>query len=212
MPPSITDLRERTSFLEKTTRYVFSLNIWLTFDCPRPNAGWDGRLRARGARPEEIDRVQGPLASGKHRDQTADSFHVIDEELTTTVDGGVHEMPLLQVNDLQDWITVERGGILDLAGRCRLRSDDDARISMSYSGVVRLGFSGERMLCASDGEPSGSAQIAAQFESDRPRYRWLTQAQFIGFGAASVRIPTRPGEPYAWVKTLGLSLDFYSAI
>jgi hypothetical protein len=196
--PAITDIRERTAFLEKSTRYVFSMELRLAFACPtRPGAS-DGRLRAERADPPALNH--------------ADTYHVIDDELITTVDGAVHESPLLLVEELLDWISIGPSGVLSLNGRGRLRSDDDARISMSYSGVVRLGLRGGKLLLQDGGAPQGVVQLAAQFESDRPRYRWLTQAQFIGFGTAACAQPGEPDRRAVVRKTLTLSLDFYSAM
>jgi hypothetical protein len=123
----------------------------------------------------------------------------------------VHELPLFRVVELHDWLCLEEEGILNLDGRARLQTDDGASISMAYSGVVRLGFDGSNALLTA-GNPSGSAQIATRYDVDRPRYRWLTLSQLIGFGSAVVADcdPAAPGKP-SKKKVLLLSVDLYSA-
>jgi hypothetical protein len=200
--------RERTFFLEKQTRYVFSLELYLAFDRECSSLfSCDLRVRAqlptrgdREAAAEAIPRTgQIPLqrdAAGAH------TYHVLNEELTTTVDGAVHELPLMRLLDLQDWITLRGDGLLELDGRALLETDDQATISMLYDGVVRL-----------DPETgtAGRVHLATRYEVDRPRYRWLTQSQLVGFGQAHL-LPGAPAvRPQPGRSVLALSVDLYSA-
>jgi hypothetical protein len=210
-----TDWRERTAFLPKQTRYVFSLDLRLAFDqTSLSGLGPDVRVRAGTPRAEDLaaalaGRSQASPGRGTEPEHlaVADTYHVLNEELTTTVDGAVHELPLAQVVDVQDWLTVEESGVVGLSGRARLLTDDWASISMLYGGVVRLGFAGARSLISERGEARGGAQVATRYEVDRPRYRWLSQAQLVGFGEATL-VPV-PGRN---TKILTLSLDLYSAL
>lgn len=218
-----TDWRERTEFLDKRTLYVFSLELRLQISIGQRVVSGE-RLRAVAADPT---RVAADVASATQLraapppiENLADTYHVLNDELTTTVDGAVHELPLARVVDLQDWLTARGMGTFDLDGRVRLSTHDHASISMLYGGVLRLGWQQGDLLAVRQASPRGSAQLVARFEVDRPKYRWLSQAQLIGFAEAKVadalalRPPAAAGvagidEP---IKVLTLSVDFYSAL
>jgi hypothetical protein len=211
-----TDWRERTAFLEKRTVYVFSLDMFLNFDPTQVSAIGQGlRLRAGLRDPDAatVEKHRESWQQGKARrfwpePEFADSYHALNEELFTSVDGSTHEVPVARVVELQDWMTVRPSGVVELDGRASLVTNDQANISMAYHGVVHLGYSGANRLLY-DGATSGSARLVTLFEVDRPRYRWLTQVQLVGFAEATVY---GLGKVNATDKVMLLSTDFYSAL
>ena len=107
-------------------------------------------------------------------------------------------------------------GTFDLDGRVRLNTHDHASISMLYGGVLRLGWRQGDALLEPGVKLQGSVQMVARFEVDRPKYRWLSQAQLVGFGEATVSDPPATGGPQPAAKIVNkivnLSIDFYSAL
>ncbi len=203
-----TDWRERTEFLDKRTLYVFSLELYLQVDAGGKVTPGD-RVRAAAADAAQVAVLRDAQPA---LGLLADTYHVLNDELTTTVDGAVHELPLARVADLQDWWTARGMGTFDLDGRVRLSTHDHASISMLYGGVLRLGWRQGESLLEPGVKLQGSLQMVARFEVDRPKYRWLSQAQLVGFGEATVSDPhaTSGGTPAA--KIINLSVDFYSAL
>jgi hypothetical protein len=203
-----TDWRERTEFLEKRTLYVFSLELYLQADAgPRVEQG--DRVRAAAADPAQVAVLRDAQPGAG---LLADTYHVLNDELTVTVDGAVHELPLARVADLQDWWTARGMGTFDLDGRARLSTHDQASISMLYGGVLRLGWRQGDGLLEPGVKLQGSVQMVARFEVDRPKYRWLSQAQLVGFGEATVTDPRATGGAQPAAKIINLSIDFYSAL
>jgi len=207
-----TDWRERTEFLEKRTLYVFSLELYLQADAG-PKVSQGDRVRASAAEPVQVALLRDVQPGAG---LLADTYHVLNDELTVTVDGAVHELPLARVAELQDWLTARGMGTFDLDGRVRLNTHDHASISMLYGGVLRLGWRQGDALLEPGVKLQGSVQMVARFEVDRPKYRWLSQAQLVGFGEATVsdpRVDSRGGgaaRPAA--RIINLSIDFYSAL
>jgi len=205
-----------TEFLEKRSLYVFSIDLNLSIDGNAlARRAFEERIRATSATSSDVlnafarDRG-GPAAlpgAVAARDSMADTYHVLNDELTTSVDDAVHELPVAKVADIQDSLTDLGGGVLRVDGRARLLTDDDATISMLYCGAIRLGFSGAASLRGADGKAEGTVHLATRYETDRSKYRWLSQAQLIGFGKVSV-LPLLPEQ----LKILSLSVDLYSML
>jgi len=203
-----TDWRERTEFLEKRTLYVFSLELYLQANAGQKVSQGE-RVRATVADPAQLAVLRDAQPAGG---LLSDTYHVLNDELTTTVDGAVHELPLARVADLQDWLTARGMGTFDLDGRVRLSTHDHASISMLYGGVLRLGWRQGDALLERGVKLRGSVQMVARFEVDRPKYRWLSQAQLVGFGEATVSDAHAAGGPAPAAKIINLSIDFYSAL
>jgi hypothetical protein len=198
-----TDWRERTKFLDKRLLYAFSLELRTSIDLGL-TAQSGARIRTRPAPARALGNPKGKARAVSPPVDHSDTYHVLNDQLIVSVDGATHEVPLTKVVDHQDVLTDVGGGVFDLNGRARLVTDDQASISMLYTGVVRLGFDGELVFTEPDQQATGSVQLAIQCEADRPKYRWLSQAQLIAFGEARTRT-------VASEKILSLSLDLYSA-
>lgn len=67
-----------------------------------------------------------------------------------------------------DWVTIGPKGEMRLDVRFLVRTDDDALIYVTYTGLLN----------------DGRALSAPLFETDDERYRWLNSVQGIGVGSA----------------------------
>lgn len=90
------------------------------------------------------------------------------------VTGGHFEGPRLKgliEGPAGDWVTVRADGSSKLDVRLTLRTDDEAVILMTYSGIGLRSEAGDVLLRA-----------APLFETGDSRYAWLNHVQAVGIG------------------------------
>lgn len=83
-----------------------------------------------------------------------------------------------------DWQTLRSDGAVVLDARILLRTDDDALIAMTYSGL-RHGPAEvmERLGRGEDVDPSAYYfRVQASFATSAPRYEWLNRVLAVGTG------------------------------
>jgi hypothetical protein len=93
-----------------------------------------------------------------------------------------------------DWALLREDsdiGVIDV--RLIIRTDDDATIHSTYSGVFPAGPRGYRRLLSekpklgTEEQPFvGSLVITPRYETDHPDYKWLLDHQCVGFGQVNV--------------------------
>lgn len=201
---------ERTDLLPRRTAYVFSLDVSYAVASASIALFEDGfalPARARATRGWS-------------------TYHVFDEDLVTTADGVVREVPRVRVVTGSDRMLLDRNGVVNLNGRLMLQSEPGSGLSLQYGGVLKLPGLRARLRrlfappSSDDDEPGaapgveGTVFVATRHESPQTKFRWLVQNQLIGFGTARAVAPAgeprKPGDPRAdW--SIDLSIDLYSA-
>lgn len=90
-----------------------------------------------------------------------------------------------------DWQTLRSDGAVLLDARIVLRTDDEATIGMSYTGI-RHGPA-DVMARLGRGEPVDASEyyfrIVGRFDTSAPRYEWLNRIAAVGTGT---RLPKGP--------------------
>jgi len=103
------------------------------------------------------------------------------------ITGGTFEGPLLRgevVPGGADWQVVHSNALVTLTATYALRTDDGALIAVTNSGFRRADPA--LMAALARGEEVDQRQIyfrtTARFETEAPRYRWLSDYLFVGSG------------------------------
>jgi hypothetical protein len=109
----------------------------------------------------------------------------IGPRTVVAVTGGTFEGPKLRGKVMSpgaDWPLVINQSLRVLDVRTLLVTDDDARIYMTYRGIIYTpGGQGERYW-----------RTVPIFETDSKKYEWLTQAVFVGVSfSVPQRVPYR---------------------
>lgn len=82
-----------------------------------------------------------------------------------------------------DWLTVRKDGVGQLALRTTCETDDGAVIAYSFTGIIDLGESGYEDLLAGKLAPDGTwFRSAPKLETAHPAYTWLNRLQCVGIG------------------------------
>jgi hypothetical protein len=120
-----------------------------------------------------VARLRTPIVlrgvpAGQRRIVEVDSGEITGDRLTATLEG----------TSAADWMTLSVDGTANLDVRAVIRTHDDARIIISYSGVAD--FSKGR-----SSEGLAPLYIVPRFETGDERYRWLNTIQAVGKGELS---------------------------
>ncbi len=159
----------RTHFIDHSLLYLFSASLEFSLAIEQVGLGAEG-ARVNVLCVPESSRVYNIL---RERSLGAPGFETLTGALVTGEDSGV-----LREDDV---------AIANV--RATLRTDDGALIETKYMGVLPLGVGAFRNIVAG-AELFGTPQAPAQFtivvtptyETEDPRYRWLTEQQCVGFG------------------------------
>lgn len=103
------------------------------------------------------------VPSGERRIVEVESGEITGDRLNATLEG----------TSAADWMTRWADGTANLDVRAVIRTHDDARIIISYSGVADMS------------EGIAPLYIAPRFETGDERYRWLNTIQAVGKGELS---------------------------
>jgi hypothetical protein len=116
----------------------------------------------------------------------------VGRRMIAVVTGGAFEGERLKgvvLNGGGDWATIEEGrDVLRLDARVTWQTHDNAKIYVSYHGVLRP-LTRAQELAANPGEASDSAVEPLYFrtspvlETGEPRYLWLNDIVVVGLGS-----------------------------
>jgi Protein of unknown function (DUF3237) len=162
----------RTSLLDKALLYVLSADVEFSLDIEEVG-NVPGGARFNVSSVSSTSRVYNVL---RERTLGAPGYPAVEGTIVWGQDAA-----LLGENDL---------ATADV--RAIIQTDDGALIDATYSGILPLGAGAFRSLVGALDAP-GTAERPAEyrlvvtpvFETDSPKYKWLTEQQCVGFGRNS---------------------------